>query len=482
MKKYLLISMWVFFVLSWCSLENQKAQDLTSPSMTYNTEYLEQEYTHQVTHLDEEATMKKITLRPHQQEVTLYEDWSPVSLWSYANTAEPLIIRAKRWEILDVEVINEIPQETSVHRHGVRVPNNQDGVPWVTQDPIAVSGTYNYRVPLQDAGTFFFHPHINTAEQMGKWLYGILIVEPEEYPFDFDHELVRALKDYRLNEDGTLNQNFASMMDFTHGGRLGNILTVNNVRQPEEKLEQGSSVLIRLINPSNARIYNLDLRSWDAQIVWTDGGFVAEPYDAWIVELSPWERIELLVSIGDQKLHLVDTYFSGNPNRLASISPISWSDYKKTWRTWDNSSFPDIPDWSNLTKREPDEIIDLGGIWVMWWDRGMMPWGERWRTIDNGIWPQTNKTLHWELWKVRIVRLQNRSGRDHPMHLHGDFFQVLEINGSKVPRVGWKDTINVPAQWYVDLAIIPTNPGTWMFHCHLIEHAEFGMMTTIEIQ
>lgn len=78
---------------------------------------------------------------------------------------------------------------------------------------------------------------------------------------------MRALKDYRLNEDGTLNQNFASMMDFTHGGRLGNILTVNNVRQPEEKLEQGSSVLIRLINPSNARIYNLDLRSWDAQIV-----------------------------------------------------------------------------------------------------------------------------------------------------------------------------------------------------------------------
>jgi len=473
MNKVIIILWLSTLLISWCSLQ-PKSINNNSNNIGWN-----EAYTHWVNHTVSWET-HEITLNPHEQKIQFFDNWWLTSLWSYSQSDEPIIIRAKQWDILNVTVVNGVPQETSVHWHGIRVPNDQDWVPGVTQEPIPVWGTYTYNIPLQDAGTFLFHPHINTVEQMGRGLYGLLIVEPETYPFEFDEEIVWALKDYRLNSDWTLNENFEWMMDFTHAWRLWNALTINNKISPTYELPSWSTALIRFINPSNARIYNLDLSSRNAKVVWTDWWLISQPYDAWLIQLSPWERMEILVSIGSKELQLIDNYFPKNPYQLATISP-TWLTEKKTIEM-DIHWFPSIPDRSALSSDIPNEVISLWWVGVMWWDRWMMAWWSRWWTINDGIWPHTNEVLHRKIWEMRTVRLQNKSKRDHPMHLHGDFFQVLWVNWSEVPWHGWKDTINVPALWYTDLAIIPTNPWTWMFHCHIIEHAHYGMMTTVVVE
>lgn len=501
MKVYTIFAVAVFLVLSWCatsssqqgdysvqhSENNQIETDKQSPSQNtnqgdekVNTNRIEQEYTFSVDH-NVGGEIKEITLRPHQETVQFFDNASETTLWTYGSGQEPVIVRAQQGDTLKVTLDNALSQETSIHRHGIRVPNKEDGVPWVTQEPVAPWASYEYTIPLQDEGTFFFHPHINTVEQMARWLYWVLIVEPKEPIYTYDEEIVVSLKDYRLNRDGTLNENFDGMMDYTHGGRLWNVLTVNNLVQPTFAVNEGSTVLVRLVNPSNARIYNIDLRDWNAQVVGVDWWPVATPYVPSIVQLGPWERINLLVEIGQQPLQLIDRYF-GDPTLLATLETnvnIAWENV----HSLNPENFPEIPDWSALAGGQPDDIIDLWWIGVMGGDRrmGMGIW-QRWWTINDGVWPDSNEQLTWKTGELRVVRLKNNSRRDHPMHLHGDFFQVVGINGQKVPRKGWKDTINVPPQWYVDLAIIPTNPGRWMFHCHIIEHAEFGMKTTIKVE
>jgi FtsP/CotA-like multicopper oxidase with cupredoxin domain len=473
-KKRIVIVCWLlsFIIFSGCR-NDETSFALNSPSQ------IQKAYDHEV-NFKKTWREIKINLTPHVQKTQFYDSWPETTLWSYSDTLEPIVVRAKQWDRLEVSVVNNLPQETSVHRHGIRVPNKEDGVPGVTQEPIPVWGSYTYNIPLKESWTFFFHPHINTVEQMARWLYGILIVEPEVYPFTFDQEFIRALKDYRLNEDGTINENFKWMADFTHGWRLWNTYTINNSMNPTYEAKPWNMVFLRLLNPSNARIYSIDMTEQSAQVVGTDGWFVSSPYDAGIIQLWPGERVEILLKMWNKKIDIIDSYFSKRPRQLATIIPESLS---RTYeQTIGSSNFPDIPDWSLLSQQEPDEIIQLWGVWVMWWDMAMMWWAQRWWTINNWVRPDSNQELYWKLGELRVVRLQNNSRRDHPMHLHWDFFQVLWVNSKPVPRHGWKDTINVPAKSYTDLAIIPTNPGTRMFHCHVIEHAHFGMMTTVVVE
>ena len=473
MKKYVITVLILGMIIVWWCTTTSSVEENKWPQKTIAP------YWFAVDLSEWTGTVHSINLTPHEQPIRFFDNAADTTLRSYGTWSEPILIRVTQWDILEVKLTNTLSQETSIHWHGIRLPNNQDGIPWVTQEPIAPWTTYTYRFPVNNAGTFFFHPHINTAEQLGRWLYGILVVEPKSYPFKFDQELVRALKDYRLNNDWTLNENFQSMMDFTHGWRLWNVLTISNNVSPIYEITWWSTSLIRIINPSNARIYNLDFRNRNAQVVWIDWGLVSKPFDAWLLEMGPWERIDLLVTIGKEPLQLIDNYFPTNPYQLATLSPLWWE--QNSWNNVEINWFPNIPDWSEFSKQEPDEVITLGWIWVMWWDRGMMANSERWWSINDWIRPNTNKILHWKLGEMRTIRIDNKSGRDHPMHLHGDFFQVLWVNWKEVPWHWWKDTINVPAQGYIDLAIIPTNPGTWMFHCHIIEHGEFGMMTTVII-
>lgn len=414
--------------------------------------------------------------------------WVKTKMYSYNSwSIEPLVIRAHKWDKLVVNFKNDLDEETTVHWHWIRLNNSEDWVPDVTQKPVKSWDTYKYEFTVNDAWTFLFHPHANSSEQIWKWLYWILIVEDDnEENLWFDKDLTWVLKDYRVWNDWKLTQDFPNYHDDIHGWRLWNIITVNNILNYSEDVKVWDIIRLRLANISNARIYNLDLSKFDAQLIATDAGLINNPHKITSLEIAPWERYELQLKINSEssKLVLNDNYWWINNNVKVWEFNIINTENK------DNKDFIKLewnkPDWTNISYSKPDLTIDLWWVWVMWWSTWMMMWWmwsqERWWTINDWIFPDTNKSIILKKDNMYIIRMQNNTYRDHPMHLHWDFFQVISENWNPVSNIWFKDTVNVKAQSYVDVAFIPTNLWEWAYHCHILEHAEFWMFTTIKIE
>jgi len=422
-----------------------------------------------------------IDLEAREVELELVK-WVKTKMNTYniGNKIWQLILRAKKWDKININFKNSLSQETTIHWHWIRVPNSEDWVPWVTQKPIPAWWKYKYSFVVNDPGTFIFHPHKNHSEQIWRWLYGILIVEDDNEP-KYDKEFAWVLKDYRVGRNLKLTDDFWNLHDALHGWRLWNFITINNEINKVVEVNPGDTIRLRLANMSNARIYNLDLSKFNAKVIATDDSLVNNPKRVYNLEMWPWERYDLEIKISNKlgNLEIVDHYFSWyQVNKLVTIKVI----WKKTATKKIKTPIWNLPDWRNVKYNKPDLVIDLGGIWVMWGDKRMMMWGERAWTINDGIFPKTNKPIKLKKWKMYIIRMKNNTRRDHPMHLHWDFFQVVNISGMKGEYVWWKDTVNVKAMEYVDVAIIPTNVGSWAFHCHILEHADLGMFTTVDVE
>lgn len=411
--------------------------------------------------------------------------WVKTKMYSYNSNwdIKPLVIRIKKWDKLNVNFKNLLDNSSTIHWHGVRLPNSQDWVPWITQDTVEPWSDFDYSFVANDAWTFLFHPHDNHSEQIWKWLYGVLIVEDDSIKTNYDKDLTWVLKDYRIWRDWKLTNDFPNMHDAMHWWRMWNIITINNVINFEQELKAWETIRLRLANMSNARTYRLDLSNFDSKIIATDDSLVNNPTKTDELEISPWERYQLEVVIPDDKdnLLLYDNYYSRN-------NPVAIANVKITWSKVSNNTITtlkwNIPDWTNIEYNKPDVVIDLWWMGVMWWDKWMMMWRwwERWWTINDGVFPTSNTPIKLKKDQMYIIRMVNNSRRDHPMHLHWDFFQVVNINWMKWDLIWFKDTVNVKPLSYVDVAIIPTNPWVWAFHCHILEHADLWMFTTVIVE
>jgi len=428
-----------------------------------------------------------IDLEAREVELELMK-WVKTKMNTYNvwNSIEPLVIKAKKWDKIVVNFKNSLKEETTIHWHGIRLPNSEDWVPWVTQKPIPAWWKYNYSFVVNDAWTFLFHPHKNHSKQIWVWLYWILVVEDDSEP-KYDKEFTWVLKDYRVLKNWTLAGDFWNIHDATHGWRLWNIMTINNIVNYEANVNPWDTIRLRIANMSNARIYNLDLSKFNAKVIATDVGVINNPKRVYNLEVWVWERYELEIKIWlkQKKLEFIDHYFNRSwPNKLATINVVWKVNTKNKIETpkWN------LPDWRKAKYNKPDIVIDLGWIWVMWWDKwttsmmGGAVWWKQWWTINDGIFPETSKPIKLKKWKMYIIRMKNNSRRDHPMHLHWDFFQVIRINWINWEYIWWKDTVLVKAKEYIDVAIIPTNEWTWAFHCHILDHADLGMFTTVNVE
>jgi len=162
-----------------------------------------------------------------------------------------------------------------VHWHGLRITNHMDGVPYLTQPPIEPGEEFIYEFTPPDAGTFWYHPHMNTAEQIGRGLYGPLIVEEAE-PVKVDREVTWVLDDWRLTKDAQIKDDFHNPNDFARAGRIGNTITVNGETPRPFPVRAGERLRLRLLNASNARIFSLRFQKLKPQIIALDGGYTAK--------------------------------------------------------------------------------------------------------------------------------------------------------------------------------------------------------------
>ena len=186
-------------------------------------------------------------------------DRAASSLWTYNGVSPGPEIRVRQGERVRVRLVNELDEPTSIHWHGIRIDNAMDGVSGLTQEAVPPGKTFDYDFVAPDAGTYWYHAHNKSWSQVGRGLYGPLIVDEPEPVFNRARDLTLVLDDWRLDRNYRLDTaSFGAMMDWSHGGRLGNWPTVNGVKHPVMELERGQPHRLRLINASNARVMAFD--------------------------------------------------------------------------------------------------------------------------------------------------------------------------------------------------------------------------------
>ena len=423
------------------------------------------------------GTLREFEITAAPAEVPLGEG-RVTKMWAYNGTVPGPTLRVRLGDTVRVRFTNRLPQPTTIHWHGVRVPNAMDGVPGVTQPPVEPGGSFTYEFTPKDAGTFWFHPHVRASEQVERGLYGVLIVE-DAAPPKFARDETGVLDDVLLGPDGEIYPEFDTRHDLAHDGRWGNVVLVNGRSVPELGVAPGERIRLRLLNTANGRVLKPDFGALDARVIAVDGLYVEKPFPIGSFEIAPGNRVDLdltappslagaRVTVKDRftrrEIELAEIVVAGDPVTTPDLAVPSSARLA-----------PDVPATSTDPPRLELKLNAVAGgpLGIQWTING--------EAMDRDHHEHAHTRYPLPLNEPSRVRFVNESYRLHPMHLHGMFFRVLARNGAAVDEPFTRDTVLVHAQETVDVVTVPADPGVWMAHCHVLEHAESGMMTLLEV-
>ncbi|MCG7519668.1 multicopper oxidase family protein [Ruegeria sp. Ofav3-42] len=409
-------------------------------------------------------------------------------VWTYGGGVPGVEIRLPQGKRVNRTLVNNLPQPTAVHWHGIRIDNVMDGVPGLTQDAVGPGQSFEYDFAVPDAGTYWYHSHNRSVEQVARGLYGPLIVE-EASPPDVGQDLTLMLDDWRLDpETAHIVDDFDNGHDLSHAGRLGNLVSVNGRFDPAHPVRSGERLRLRLINASNARVFDVALDGLTGWIVALDGMPLAEPL---IVSdsfpLAPAQRADLFVDV---------TSASGEVASLVSVErdggfglvrfPISAGS-----ATMGKQGIEPLP-----ANSMPDVQIDAAPLHRMVMLGGAMRWLENARLGDTELtgrelaqlgrfWALNGYAerpedpfLDARLGQTHRIEFVNETAFPHAMHLHGHHFRLVLPDGSLGP---WRDTVLVERGQARQIVLVADNPGDWLLHCHMLGHAASGMMSWFRV-
>ena len=405
-------------------------------------------------------------------------------VWSYDGTCPGPELRVRAGERLRVRFRNALEVPTSVHWHGVRLRNAMDGVPYLTQPPVPPGGAFLYDFTAPDAGTFWYHAHMNGWEQVARGLYGPLIVEDGR---PGPRDVTVMVDDWRLDEAGQIHASFGAPHDASHAGRLGNWLTANGATAPALPARPGETLRLRMISAANARIMAFDLGA-PATVIALDGAALETPQPLeGPLTLAPAQRADVVLTLpaapGDHGVREVSTgepivaftfRAAGEPASPAPpAAPAPWGQRE-----------PDMA----AARRTP--VVMEGG--AMRWlasatldgeamdGRALAGRGQFW--AFNGVANMAEAPLaEARVGETLTLAVDNRTRWRHAMHLHGQHFRVTARDGAPT-REPWRDTVLIAPDARLDLSFRADAPGDWLFHCHMLAHAESGMRSWIRVR
>lgn len=408
------------------------------------------------------------------------------AVWAYSGQLPGPVLRVRQGDRLRVQVDNRLAEPTTVHWHGIRLPNAMDGVPVLTQPPIAPGERFVYEFALPDAGTFFYHPHQRSYEQVARGLAGALIVEEHE-PIAVDRDELWVLGDWRLDRDASIRGGFGAFMDASHNGRVGNTVTVNGQVRESFAVRSGERIRLRLINAAGARIFALAFRGHAPKVIALDGQPV-EPHEpeGGVVVLGPAQRADVVIDMlgAPGSRHLVhDGFYRELGYRLLDIAysdepPLRTRALDAPMRLPANPlAEPD------LAQARRHEIVVRGG---MMGNMSSLPRGKAWAVNGSSIGcgegaAAFDPLFIFRLGRSYVLHLVNDTAWHHPMHWHGHSFRVLSRNGRPNPRREWLDTVLLAPNESAEIAFVADNPGDWMFHCHVLDHQASGMAVCLRV-
>ena len=399
-------------------------------------------------------------------------DGTTTDVWAYNGVVPGPVLTARVGDTVRVRFTNDLTEPTTIHWHGLRIPDVMDGVPAI-QDPIQPGETFTYEFVVPDAGTFWYHPHVRGHEQIERGLHGMLVVHEAE-PLQDVPQRGFVLDDALLDDSGAW---YTFDVDNSHPlqvhGRNGNVLLVNGQVDPVEgTVSPGVAERWRLVNTANARNLWVQVEGADWRVVGVDGGLVAEPYTAERVLLPPGRRFDLEV-IPKGSVDAVQLLVA-LPNQTGGWD--TWPMFE-AGLDWENPGTGAAPAWSlpePFTPEPTTQDVELefdvegGGANIHW-------------TINGATWEE-HQAIHATGHTPTRIVVRELSGAFHPFHLHGQFFRVIERNSEPADEPGWQDTVLLNGDDEVVLYSELDNPGRWMTHCHILEHAERGMMTELVVE
>ena len=449
------------------------------------------------------------------------------TMYGYNGQYPGPLLEVRRGSAVTVVFTNHLTSSSTIHWHGVRLDNSSDGAD-NTQTPVAPGDSFVYHLRFPDAGIYWYHPHVREDIQQELGLYGNIVVLPASPNFGpVNREETLILDDLLVGASGLIPLGSDAP---THAlmGRFGNVFLVNGAPDYRLSVRTGEVVRFYLTNASNTRTLNLSFAHARMKVIASDGGPLEREASVQSVMIAPAERYIVDVhfdqpgSVGLVNRvrgldHLFGRFFAevdtlgvvvvaGGP--VAKDFSARFAVLRRDAATANEleryRQFVDLPptkalvltleahDLPFITQRlmQLDSIyftpVEWGGTMPMmnWASTGKQV---RWVLRDPAT-GRENMAIDWrfhrgEPVKIRLVNERRAfHGMQHPMHVHGQRFLVLAVNGVPNTDLSWKDTVLVPAGSVVDILLDTANPGNWMLHCHIAEHLSSGMMMHFTVE
>ncbi|MFP3846073.1 multicopper oxidase family protein [Priestia filamentosa] len=412
------------------------------------------------------------TIRAQQGTSEIF-DGTKTKTYGYNGDFLGPVIWVEKGMNVTIHLVNDLNEDTTFHWHGLEVPGNEDGGPHKVLKP-GESETINFTIK-QDAATLWFHPHPmhKTGKQVFKGLAGMLYIEdknsekldiPKTYGED-DFPII--LQDKTFTKDKQLD--YEQVMN--EDGTTGDTLLINGVVDPKLIVER-KKVRLRMLNGSNMRSYTLHFdNDMEFHQVASDGGFLNKPTTTKEIEIAPSERAEVIVDLTKVKGNVI-TLVNEDNKKILPIHLKESQDHSQT--TKKAKTLNDLTLSNEIKNKKVTKTIKLAGMGkdVTINDKKFNP-----NRIDF-----TQKQNNTEVWEVENVK-DSMGGMTHPFHIHGTQFQVISIDGKEPPKnlSGLKDTISLKPGQKAKIAVKFTEKGVYMFHCHILEHEDNGMMGQIKV-
>jgi FtsP/CotA-like multicopper oxidase with cupredoxin domain len=403
----------------------------------------------------------------------------PTPAWTYDGVLPGPFVRLTAGDKMIVHFQNDLPEPTTIHWHGLRVPAAMDGAPGDSQPETVAGGSFLYEFVVPDPGLYWYHPHVNSAKQVGFGLYGTILVDEPDEPKGLGDELVLVLSDIAIAEDGSLESPDSGGDFGTLFGREGNTMLVNGKHNPVIEARAGLRQRWRIVNAAKSRYFQLAMSGHTFTRIGGDGGRIESPVESAMLVLTPGERADVLVvpkgapgttlpvrwvpfdrgygsTFNRPEEDLFQIHFANEP----AITSAPLPDLTRTITPIDTSTATTVA--LDLTQNDQNGQLAMG---------------------INGIPSWEATPLMAGVGETQVFVIKNTMDFAHPFHLHGFFFQALDDDGAPVHPVEWKDTINVPVDTTRRVVVTyDDRPGMWMFHCHILDHADAGMMGMVHLE